>query len=232
MRLFFKHILCLVIFTFSSFGILYANELEGEYIIEVGKLNIGKLYWNIGILENNYKISIKLKDEGLWAALYKFKGEYSAEGAIKDDILIPAYYKYAWLTKNKNRRVEIVFDNGSLSKLDMFPVEKETARINFIGIKGHVDPLSSLLNILMNKNHSPTIDGRRIYTMVVNKVKESNNTITKTILIEDYINIWTDHKRNDLQFIEIAHTQNKKKFSMPIMLKIKLKGIVFKLNKI
>ena len=64
MRLLFKRILCLVIFTFSSFNILYANELEGEYIIEVGKFDIGKLYWNIEILENNYKISIKLKDQG------------------------------------------------------------------------------------------------------------------------------------------------------------------------
>ena len=232
MRLLFKRILCLVIFTFSSFGILYANELEGEYIIEVGKFNIGKLYWNIGILENNYKISIKLKDEGLWAALYKFKGEYSAEGAIKDDILIPAYYKFSWLTKNKNRRVKIVFDNGSLSELDMFPVEKETARINFIGITGFVDPLSSFLKILMNKAHSPTIDGRRIYTMVVNKTKQKNNTMTKTILIKDYINIWADHKRNDLKFIEITQTNNKKNFSMPDILKIKLKGIIFTLNKI
>jgi len=232
MRLLFKYILCLVIFSFSSFGILYANELEGEYIIEVGKFDIGKLYWNIEILENNYKISIKLKDKGFWTAFYKFKGEYSAGGAIKDEILIPAYYKYAWLTKNKNRRVKIVFDNGSLSKLDMFPVEKETARINFIGITGFVDPLSSFLKILMNKAYSPTIDGRRIYTMVVNKTKQNNNTTTKTILIEDYINIWADHKRNDLKFIKITQTDNKQKFSMPNLLKIKLKGIVFTLNKI
>ena len=112
----------------------------------------------------------------MWTAFYKFKGEYSAGGVIKDEILIPVYYKYAWLTKKKNRRVKIVFDNGSLSKLDMFPVEKETARINFIGITGFVDPLSSFLNILMNKAYSPTIDGRRIYTMVVNKTKQNNNT--------------------------------------------------------
>ena len=54
----------------------------------------------------------------------------------------------------------------------------------------------------------------------------------KEIFIEDYVNIWADHKRNGLEFIEIKRENNKKIFSMPGVIKIKFKGLLYKIRKI
>lgn len=145
---------------------------------------------------------------------------------------MPSKYKQFWLTKNKKREVEIIFNGGSITELEILPNEKEHARFDFIGINNYFDPLSSFLLILNGKEKSKTIDGRRLYSMVVEKQENYENTGIKKILIKDYINIWADHKRNDLEFIEIKRENNKKIFSMPEVMKIKFKGLLYKIRKI
>ena len=54
------------------------------------------------------------------------------------------------------------------------------------------------------------------------------NNSTK-IIIEKYQNLWADHKRNDLEFIEIFA---KDKDGLPQKINIKFKGSVFSLIKI
>ena len=66
---------------------------------------------------------------------------------------------------------------------------------------------------------------------------ESNKTDTNIILtkifITDYLNIWADHKRNDLKYIIIKQPFLKKEDKFfPNSIKIKHKGLVFKLTKI
>ena len=56
--------------------------------------------------------------------------------------------------------------------------------------------------------------------------------VTKKILIEDYVNIWADHKKNDLEYIEIKQEYSEGTFSMPEVMKIKFKGLLYKLRKI
>ena len=75
MKLFFKLYIFLFIVIFHIVSPLYAEELKGVYAIEVKKIDIGVLVWNISLTKNNYKISIKLKSKGLLSGLYNFEGK-------------------------------------------------------------------------------------------------------------------------------------------------------------
>ena len=85
---------------------------------------------------------------------------------------------------------------------------------------------------MTGKEKSKTIDGRRIYSMVVKKQNGYEIGETKKILIEDYVNIWADHKRNDLEYVEIKQEHREGSFSMPEFIKIKFKGLLYKLRRI
>ena len=232
MKLYFKFAVVLVFFVFTNSAFLFANDFKETYVVEIGNIDIGRLLWEIKMSNDNYQILISLKSKGFFSKLYKFEGNYEASGNIVKDSFVPSKYKQFWLTKNKKREVEIIFNGGSITKLEILPHEKEHARIDFIGINNYFDPLSSFLLILNGKEKSKTIDGRRLYSMVVEKQENYENTVIKKILIKDYINIWADHKRNDLEFIEIKWENNKKIFSMPEVMKIKFKGLLYKIRKI
>ena len=52
-----------------------------------------------------------------------------------------------------------------ISKLNLYPKEKELPRFNYYKLVNYKDPLTSFLDILINKNPSKTIDGRRAYIL-------------------------------------------------------------------
>ena len=232
MKLYFKPVVVLVLFVFTNFSTLFAEDFKEAYVVEIGKIDIGKLFWDVNISNDNYKILIKLKSKGLLSKLYKFEGSYETNGGVVKGSLMPLKYKQFWLTKNKRREVEITFNNRSIVGLKIFPYEKERARVEYAEIENHFDPLSSFLNILIGKKKSKTIDGRRIYSMVVKKKDGYETRETKKILIEDYVNIWADHKRNDLEYVEIKQEYGEDAFSMPEVIKIKFKGLLYKLRRI
>ena len=232
MKLYFKPAVTLVFFIFTNFSTLFAEDFKESYVVEIGKIDIGKLFWDISISNDNYKISISLKSNGLVSRLYKFEGSYETGGSVVEGSLIPLKYKQFWLTKNKTREVEITFNNRSIVGLEVFPRETERPRVEYAEVENHFDPLSSFLNILIGKKKSKTIDGRRIYSMVVKKKDDYKNIEIKKIFIEDYVNIWADHKRNDLEYVEIKQEYKKGVFSMPEVIKIKFKGLLYKLRRI
>ena len=232
MKLYFEFVVVLVFFIFTNFTPLFANDFKETYVVEIGKIDIGRLLWDVKISNNNYKILIKLKSKGFLSKLYKFEGSYEANGSVVDGILVPVKYKQFWLTKKKKKEVEIIFNDGLITKLKILPHEKEHARIDYMGIDNHFDPLSSFINMLIGKEKSKTIDGRRVYSMVVEKHVDYEGGETKKILIKDYINIWADHKRNDLEHIEIKQENSEGIFSMPEVMKIKFKGLLYKLRRI
>ena len=232
MKLYFKPVVALVFFIFTNFSTLFAEDFKEAYVVEIGKIDIGKLLWDVNISNDNYKILIRLESKGFLSKLYKFEGSYEVDGSVVKGSLIPLKYKQFWLTKNKRREVEITFNNRSIIGLEIFPHEKERARVEYAEIENHFDPLSSFLNILIGKEKSKTIDGRRIYSMVVEKQDGYETRETKKILIEDYVNIWADHKRNDLEYVEIKQEYSEGVFSMPEVIKIKFKGLLYKLRRI
>ena len=179
--------------------------------------------WKLEVAENYYKTFIQLRNKGFLSGLYKFKGQYNSEGEIKNNILIPIEYNQSWTTKNKNRNVKIVFNNQKIYELHLEPPEKELPRIKYDNLKEYNDPLTSFINILLNDIPSYTIDGRRVYLMFPEKINKH-----KKILIKEYTNIWADHKRNDLEYLEIYQSQND---LLPKKINIKFKGYVFSLIK-
>tara|TARA_B100002003_G_scaffold83360_1_gene77822 strand:+ start:634 stop:1332 length:699 start_codon:yes stop_codon:yes gene_type:complete len=231
MKLYFKPIVVLVFFIFTNFSTLFAEDFKETYVVEIGKIDIGRLLWDVKMSNDSYKVLIKLKSKGFLSKLYKFEGSYEAAGSVMKGSLMPLMYKQLWLTKKKRREVEIIFDNHSVIGLEIFPYEKEQARVEYNEIENHFDPLSSFLNILIGKEKSKTIDGRRIYSMMVEKQNNYATGEIKKILIEDYVNIWADHKKNNLEYIEIKQEYNEGAFSMPEVIKIKFKGLIYKLRK-
>ena len=232
MKFYFKPVVASVLFVCINFSTLFAEDFKEAYVVEIGKIDIGKLFWDVNISNDNYKILIRLKSKGLLSKLYKFEGSYETNGIVVGGFLMPLKYTQFWLTKNKRREVEITFNDRSIIGLEIFPHEKERARVEYAEIENHFDPLSSFLNILIGKKKSKTIDGRRIYSMIVNKQDVYETRETKKILIEDYVNIWADHKRNDLEYVEIKQENGEGYFSLPEAIKIKFKGLVYKLRRI
>lgn len=229
--LFNKFIFFVLSIIFFSYAIA-AKEITSEYKVEVGNIDIGKLFWSIDIDETKYEIFIKLEDWGIFSGLYSFSGSYNTKGRIINNSLAPSSYKQKWATKKKRRDVELYFANGSVSKLNLFPKETVPPKIEFLSVSNVIDPLSSFLNILKNNNPSRTIDGRRFYKMVVTQENLQNNTILKNINIEDYLNIWADHNKKDLGSIQFEQIDDGGEFVLPHKVKIKYKGMVFKLSKI
>ena len=218
--------------TSLSTGLLSKN-LEAFYKIEVGTINIGSLKWTVNIKDDSYKTSMFLKNKGLISGFYNFRGEYLSKGRVVKGEYIPSLYKQLWKTRKKTRKVEILFDKTMVSDLFLSPQEKEFSRIDYLKIKGLVDPLSSFLNIIVNdKNSFKTIDGRRLYNLSIDLEKKDKNIISKKIFVKNYLNIWADHKRKDLKFIIIEQGLSDKKKFFPNTIKIKNKGLIFKLTRI
>jgi len=224
MRLLFKSV-------FLSTAVFLSLCVSGEevlstYDVSTKGIKIGELVWSLQKENDTYKIKIKLKNKGLLSVIYKFNGEYFSVGKIKDGLFISQNYSHKWLTKKKNKEMNVTFHNGGVSSLSQKPAETEFARINLSDLVGFSDPLTSFINILNNNPSSDTIDGRRVYKMQV--VENLGGVEDKTILIKNYKNIWADHKRNDLEKIIFTKQQN---FMLPESLEIYFKGSVFKLYK-
>tara|TARA_B100001123_G_C15065241_1_gene929291 strand:+ start:172 stop:867 length:696 start_codon:yes stop_codon:yes gene_type:complete len=222
----------IIIFLFI-FTPIQAKNLTASYKLEIGALNLGKLEWNVEISDSNYKTTMQLNDMGVFSGLYKFSGEYYAQGKIINNSFVSSKYLQIWKTKKKIREVEIFFKNTSVFSLLQKPTETELSRVDYLNIPGFVDPLSSFLNILINgQNNFTTIDGRRLYKMETKLENEKPDIVTKKILIDDYVNIWADHKRKDLKFIIIKQDKKNNDVFFPRSIIIKNKGLVFSLTKI
>ena len=88
---------------------VFAKKLISEYKIEFGKINIGIVHWVINIDENNYKTSISLNDRGIFSGLFKFSGNYSADGEIFGNKFSTSKYRQYWKTKKKRNRGKYFF---------------------------------------------------------------------------------------------------------------------------
>ena len=212
------------VFLFISFESLEAKNVEENYIVKTKGITIGSLDWKVKLEKDTYTTSINLKNKGPLSLVYKFKGYYEASGIIKKDILVSEKYIQEWKTKNKVRDINIIFKNYKIVDVKIKPEEKEVARINFLELEGYSDPLTSFLNIFLNNFDSKTIDGRRVYILSPNK----NDDYTK-VSIKNYVNIWADHNKNDLEYLEIFQNPNE---NLPYKINIKFKGSVFTVKRL
>ena len=200
------------------------KDFQAEYEIKNRGIKIGLLKWELIINKDTYSTQIFLKNKGFLSKLYSFKGEYVVHGAIEGgEFFSKQYYQY-WKTKKKEKVVEIIYKNMRVSKIIIIPKEKESARIDYKKLQGYSDPITSFLNVVFNKKSSYTIDGRRVYLL---SPKDSGGGVK--ILIAKYKNIWADHKRNDLEYIEFFLDDG---VYFPKTINIMFRGSVFSLKKI
>ena len=215
-----KFLIFFIIFVINT---SYANNFSAEYKVSTTGIKIGNFSWSLNINDNIYQTEINLKDSGIFSPLYKFEGSYLSTGVIENNIFKTQNYKQFWKTNKKIKIVKMSFDDY-LIELKQEPIEEEIARINLEDLYLYFDPITSFINILNGENEAKTIDGRRIYRLKKNE-GENGNIILK---IEDYINIWADHKRNDLKKIEFFIEDD----FLPYEILIHFKERVFKLERI
>ncbi len=215
-----KFILFFVIFVVNT---SYANNFSAEYKVSTTGIKIGNFSWSLDINDNVYQTEINLKNSGFFSPLYKFEGSYLSAGVIENNTFKTKNYKQFWKTKKKTKIIEMLFDDY-LIELKQEPIEQERARVNLEDLYLYFDPITSFINILNGENEAKTIDGRRIYRLKKNE-GEDGNIILK---IEGYINIWADHKRNDLKKIEFFIEND----FLPYEILIHFKERIFKLERI
>jgi hypothetical protein len=197
----------------------FSEEYSKKYIVKTKGLTIGSLIWKLKIGRTKYESSINLENSGFLGSVYKFSGEYRVFGENKGGELLPTEYFQNWLTRAKTREVKILFKNLKIKEILINPNEEEKARIDYYTLKNYRDPITSFISILKSEIPSYTIDGRRAYLLFPKVVDNYQR-----ILIHNYQNIWADHKRNDLSYIEYYNDKEK---LLPKKINIKFKGSIF-----
>ena len=213
----------LVFFIIFVVNTSYADNFSAEYKVSTAGIKIGHFNWFLNINDNIYQTEINLKNSGIFSPLYKFEGSYLSAGVIENNIFKTQNYKQFWKTKKKAKIVRMSFDDY-LIELKQEPIEEEIARVKLENLYLYFDPITSFINILNGEDEAKTIDGRRIYRLKKNE-GEDGNIILK---IEDYTNIWADHKRNDLKKIEFFIEDE----FLPYEILIHFKERVFRLERI
>jgi len=213
----------LVLFIILVVKTSYANNFSAEYKVSTTGIKIGNFNWSLNINDKTYQTEINLKNSGIFSPLYKFKGSYLSTGVIENNIFKAENYKQFWKTKKKTKIVKMFFDDY-LIELKQEPIEEEIARIKLEDLYLYFDPITSFINILNGEDEAKTIDGRRIYRLKKNEGEDGNIILT----IEDYLNIWADHKRNDLKKIEFFIEDD----FLPYEILIHFKERVFRLERI
>ncbi len=213
----------LVFFVIFVVNTSYANNFSAKYKVSTTGIKIGHFNWSLNINDNVYQTEINLKNSGIFSPLYKFEGSYLSIGVIENNIFKTQNYKQFWKTKKKTKIVKMSFDDY-LIELKQEPIEEEIARVILEDLYLYFDPITSFINILNGEDEVNTIDGRRIYRLKKNE-GEDGNIILK---IENYTNIWADHKRNDLKKIEFFIEDD----FLPYEIFIHFKERVFRLERI
>ena len=212
-----------LIFIFLMCEAVCAEEINSEYVIKTRGITIGVLSWSLFINEDRYQTNISLESKGILSKIYSFEGNYLSTGVVSKNTLIPKEYNQIWITKKRKRRVDILFNNLKITKLINIPAEKEKLRINLDELKKYSDPITSFLSILIDGRPSLTLDGRRAYLLK----PEKNKNVIK-ILVKKYRNLWADHKRNNLEYIEVFKDE---KSILPKKINIKFEGSIFSVIK-
>jgi len=215
-----KFLVFFIIFVASK---SYANNFNAEYKVSTTGIKIGNFSWSLNINDNTYQTEINLKNSGIFSPLYKFEGSYVSIGVIENNMFKTKNYKQFWKTKKKTKMVKMSFDDY-LIELKQEPIEEEIARVSLENLYLYFDPITSFINVLNGEDEAKTIDGRRIYKL--KKIEGEDGGIV--LKIEDYVNIWADHKRNDLKKIEFFIKHD----FLPYKILIHFKERVFRLERI
>ena len=154
---------------------------ERNFVVEaklsiLPKIPVMSIDTVLKIKDNNYEYKFSIRTNNIVDFINKVNGDGSIIGII-DEFYKPLHYKYRYTRKEKEKFVEIKYNDSSISELNLIP-EPDKSKLTKIEddmLINTIDPSSFFLNILNyeNINHCEktfkVFDGKRRYDVTFDK---------------------------------------------------------------
>ena len=138
------------------------------------------------IKDKNYEYKFSIRTNNIVDFINKVNGDGSIIGVI-DEFYKPLHYKYRYTRKEKEKFVEIKYNDSNISKLTLIPEpdKNKLTKIEDSMLINTIDPSSFFLNILNYENINNcektfrVFDGKRRYDVLF--------SITNKVISNDFI---------------------------------------------
>ena len=187
----FKILSVCLFFLLFSVKLILADTIteERKFIIEakygvLPSVPVMEIKTQLEIINKNFEYKFNIKTKKLISFINSVNGDGKVSGKI-DNFYIPGKYTYNYIRKNKEKYVEIVYENNLIKELIVMPEynKSELTPITNEMLRNTIDPSTFFLNLLYfeNLNNCKDIyrifDGKRRYDILFNGIKKSGNTI-------------------------------------------------------
>ena len=187
----FRIISVCLFFLLFSVKLILADTIteERKFIIEakygvLPSVPVMEIKTQLEIINKNFEYKFNIKTKKLISFINSVNGDGKVSGKI-DNFYIPGKYTYNYIRKNKEKYVEIVYENNLIKELIVMPEynKSELTPITNEMLHNTIDPSTFFLNLLYfeNLNNCKDIyrifDGKRRYDILFNGTKKSGNTI-------------------------------------------------------
>ena len=178
------------ILLFSITSILADTNIEERKFIIEAKYGIlpfvpiMEIHTQLTTLNNQFEYEFNIKTKKLISFINSVNGNGKVSGEIYD-FYKPKKYNYNYIRKNKEKFVEIVYENNLIQELIVLP-EYDKSKLTPITdemLNNTIDPSTFFLNLLYfeNLNNCKNIfrifDGKRRYDVLFNGTHINNNNI-------------------------------------------------------
>ena len=186
-----RGILFYLFFLFFSGTLTLADTIteERKFIIEAKYgilpfVPVMEIYTQLNIIEKNFEYEFKIKTKKLISFINPVNGNGRVSGEI-DSFYKPKKYNYSYIRKNKEKYVEIVYENNLIKDLIVLP-EYDKSKLTPITdemLSNTIDPSSFFLNLLNFENLNNCentfriFDGKRRYDVLFNGINMNGNNI-------------------------------------------------------
>ena len=164
---------------------------ERNFVVEaklsiLPKIPVMSIDTVLEIKDNNYEYKFSIRTNNIVDFINKVNGDGSISGVI-DRFYKPLHYKYRYTRKEKEKFVEIKYNDSNISELTLIPEpdKSKLTKIEDSMLINTIDPSSFFLNILNyeNINHCEktfrVFDGKRRYDV---KFTKNDKTISDNLI--------------------------------------------------
>ncbi len=225
--MFLNRIVFVFFFLFTVTSILADTKTEERKFIIEAKYGIlpfvpiMEINTQLDILENNFEYEFKINTKKLINFINPVNGNGKVSGVI-DNFYKPKKYTYKYTRKDKEKYVEIVYDNNLIKDLIVLPKydKSKLTPITDEMLNNTIDPSTFFLNLLYfdNLNNCENIyrifDGKRRYDVLFNGTNIIGDNIeceARQVKIGGYKN-----KEEDIfassDFIKVVYSSQNNKF--------------------
>ena len=164
---------------------------ERNFVVEaklsiLPKIPVMSIETVLSIKDNNYEYKFSIRTNNMVNFINKVNGDGSIIGII-DDLYKPVHYQYSYTRKEKEKFVEIKYNDSFISELNLIPEpdKNKLTKIEDDMLINTIDPSSFFLNILNYDNIDDCektfriFDGKRRYNVLFTK---ADKVITKKLI--------------------------------------------------